>query len=147
MAGWRPAIALAIALTQTLGGCSWFSDDEEEEIVAPEGVVRPHVPVAAVSNLEIGRTRTGFAVTAYGTAPTLGYSSPELRPRREGRPAADGFLDYDFVALPPRPELGYETGPAEARGIRADLLIETEDLAGATGIRVHGASGGMQIVF
>lgn len=142
-----PALVLALAALLPLGGCSWFSSDDEEATATEGAAQRAYVPVEAVRNIEIGRTRTGFAITAHGIAPALGYADAELRARRDGRPAADGFLDFDFVALPPLPELGYSTGAPEARAIRADLLIPANVLQGATGIRVHAAAGGMQITF
>lgn len=143
---WRMAALLAGSIA--LAGCSWlgFGDDEEE--AAPEILAeRPYVPVEAVTDIEIGRTRNGFAVTALGLAGSLGWGDAELRARRDGQPAADGFLDYDFVALPPRPELGYGTGTPEQRRIRADLLLPARALQGAAGLRIHGAAGGMQIAF
>ena len=136
-----------VAVVLSLGACSWFSS-EEDDAAAPILAQRVPVPVASIQNIEIGRTRNGFAISAFGTAKGLGYTEPSLRARRDGAPAADGFLDYDFVALPPGPDAGYApTASAEARAIRADLLLGADQLRGASGIRIHGAAGGMQIVF
>ncbi|MEM8842924.1 MAG: hypothetical protein AAGD47_14240, partial [Pseudomonadota bacterium] len=101
----------------------------------------------AVREIEIGRTRNGFVITAFGTAPALGYSQPQLRARRDGSPGLDGYLDYDFVARPPKPGLELNQGTLTARNIRADILLKRDDLRGATGIRVHALSGGVQMGF
>lgn len=141
----RAVMVVAICLSAT--GCGWFSDDEDEVLeIAPEIAVRRD-PVTEVRDIEIGRTARGFAVTAFGTAPAMGYTAPQLRPRRDGRPAADGFLDYDFLAEAPAPEAGFGAGDARARAIRADVFLSPDELAGVTGIRIHGARGGLQIVF
>ncbi|MBY8975612.1 hypothetical protein KHP62_07340 [Rhodobacteraceae bacterium NNCM2] len=142
----RVSLLVAVAL---IAGCSWFSSDEPEpgeptaQDLAP---VRP-VPVQAVREIEIGRTRDGFVITAYGTAPALGYAQPQLRARRDGQPGVDGFVDYDFVAVPPKPGLERAQGTVSARGLRADILLTQKELRGASGIRVHALSGGIQMAF
>jgi len=150
MASWRKFVAraaVAVALSAPMGACSWFGDDEPEAPVAVTPVIRAPVQVLAVRAVEIGRTRDGLVITAYGTAPGLGYGSPTLQTRREGQPASDGFVDYDFVALPPDPGFELPQGSVEARELRADALVKIEDLQGAAGIRVHGRERSVQMGF
>lgn len=139
-------ILLAVAC---LGGCGLFSDDENgvpaderQDVLSDRGV-----PVESVHSIEVGRTRDGFAVTAFGTAPALGYGEPHLRARRDGQVGADGFLDFDFVATPPALGLERGQGAITARRIRGDTILGAEALIGASGIRVHALSGGVQLRF
>lgn len=137
-----------LSIVLGLGACGLFSSDEEEQAAFEETLpVLSAVPVQAVREIEIGRTRDGFVVTAYGTAPALGYAVPQLRARRDGKPGADGFLDFDFVALPPKPGLERPQGSIAARSVRADILLTQREMRGATGIRVHALSGGVQVAF
>jgi hypothetical protein len=144
----------------TLGACSTgtFLDDvptvwggesraeaERREVV--EQARTTPVPVETVRSVEIGRTRSGFLITAYGTAPGLGYSLPRLRPRREGAPGADGYVEYDFVASEPPPGFDLPPGTARTRMLRADLPVGAADLRGAGGIRVLALRGGAQLDF
>ena len=138
-------VALAAALS--LGGCSLFksSDAKKAEAAkeaAPEII---YAPVETVRGVEIGTTRGGYVITAQGYAPGLGYGAGELRPRREGKPGLDGYLDYDFVVRAPDPGLNLGTGEIAARAVRADLHVKAVELRGAQGIRVHGVSGGVQM--
>jgi hypothetical protein len=143
----KAAIAAALTGVLALGACSWFSSDSEASKAGDAAKGPVYTPVESVRDVEIGRTRDGFVITAYGIAPGLGYSSPELRPRRQGTPAPDGFLDYDFVARAPDPGFNLGTGDAKARTVRADLLVKAKDLRGAQGIRVHAVEGGLQMNF
>ena len=97
--------------------------------------------------IEIGRTRNGYVITARGEAPGLGHSAPELRARREGKVGPDGFIDFDLVARAPDPGFNLGEGTAPARMVRADLHVTARDLQGAVGIRVHAISGGLQVLF
>jgi len=142
----RAALALALAAVVGLGGCSGSKSDKKEEAAAAVPA-DPYVPVEAVRNIEIGRTRDGIAVTAYGVAPGLGFGSPALRPRRGGKPGPDGHLDFDFVARAPDARFGLGTGEPAARGVRGDVFLTPRDLVGVIGIRIHGASGGLQMQF
>jgi hypothetical protein len=144
-----PATVLAavLAAALALGGCSKSKSDDEKNAgaqVAPQVI---YVPAATVRSLEIGTTRNGYVITAHGFAPGIGFSVPALRPRREGRPGLDGYIDLDFVARAPDPALNLGEGSVPARAIRADLHLTTTQLRGAAGIRVHGTSGGLQINF
>lgn len=106
------------------------------------------VPVQAVRSVEIGRTRDGFIITAFGTAPGLGFSLPALRVRRSGQPSSDGFVEYDFVATEPADGIALPSGGStNARALRADLPVRIEDLRGAAGIRVLAINGGVQLPF
>jgi hypothetical protein len=143
------ANAAAIVAVLGFGGCSLFgSDDKAEEAAANEAVSEAlYAPIEAVRHIEIGRTRNGYVISVLGIAPGLGYGAPELRARREGGPGPDGFIDFDFVAQAPDPKLNLGVGDVGARGIRADRLVTAAELHGATGIRVHGLRGGLQMRF
>lgn len=152
-------LTLTLAIL-SLGGCStgtalddvstiWGGEsraDEERREAVQEARTTP-VPVENVRAVEIGRTRDGFLITAYGTAPGLGYSLPRLRPRRGGAPGADGYIEYDFVAS--EPPAGFDLPPGTARTLtmRADLPVNAADLRSAAGIRVLALRGGAQIDF
>ena len=149
-----------VAAMLLLGGCSTgtFLDDvptvwggesraDEQRRAAVEEAEATPVPVEAVRNVEIGRTRDGFLITAYGTAPGLGYSLPRLRPRRDGAPGIDGYIEYDFVASAPPPGFDLPPGTARTRTLRADLPVKGAELRGAAGIRVLARRGGAQIDF
>ena len=141
--------AAAIAVALSLGGCSWFSSDDEPEPAAADEAASEAIyePIAAVRKIEIGRTRNGYVITVQGIAPGLGYGAPELRVRRQGNPGPDGIIDFDFIAQAPDPGFNLGEGAVEARAIRADLMITADELRGAVGIRVHGLSGGLLMRF
>ncbi len=144
------ATATAIAAVLALGGCSLFgSDDDDEAAAAIEQAEAAalYVPIEVVRHIEIGRTRNGYAITARGEAPGLGHGAPELRARREGKVGPDGFIDFDFVAQAPDPSFNLGEGTLQARAIRADLHVTARELQGAVGIRIHGVSGGLQMLF
>lgn len=143
------ATAAAIAAVLVLGGCSLFGSGDDEAAAAAEQAEAAslYVPVEVVRHIEIGRTRNGYVITARGVAPGLGHGAPELRVRREGKVGPDGFIDYDFVAQAPDPNLNLGQGAVQARMIRADLHVTARDLQGAVGVRIHGVSGGLQMLF
>lgn len=130
-----------------LTGCSWFSSEEPSGTPAEGQQQVQAVPVSAVRSIEVGRSRDGIVVSAFGTAPGLGYGGARLIPRRDGKPNREGFLEFDFVAAPPDPGFELPTGTLEARAIRADLAIEGRDLENVRGIRVFAARNGVQFVF
>ncbi|MEM9061564.1 MAG: hypothetical protein AAGD13_13975 [Pseudomonadota bacterium] len=105
------------------------------------------VPISSVKSVELGRTRDGFLVTAFGTAPSLGYSLPVLRPRRNGEPGIDGYIEYDFVATEPAPGFQRPPGTTQTRALRADLAVRLAELRGANGLRVLALNGGVQMDF
>jgi len=142
----RIPAALALAAALALGGCS--SSGPDNPATGQDAVpAEVYAPVEAVREIEIGRTRDGIVLTAIGVAPGLGYSVPELRARREGQIGPDGFLDFDFVAKAPDPRLQLGEGSPQARTVRADLHLKSREVQGATGLRVHGIAGGLQVVF
>ncbi|HUF57554.1 MAG TPA: hypothetical protein VMM55_13445 [Thermohalobaculum sp.] len=137
-------LILAVLLLAPFSACSAFGGDDAPE---PADVVEPAVrPVEEIRGIEIGRTRDGIVVTAFGIAPTLGYADPRLEARRGGLIAEDGFLDFDFVATLPDPAAAVAGDPA-ARLLRADRLIAIEAARQARGLRIHGVSGGRAVVF
>lgn len=144
----RAIVGVAMGLAVALGGCSWFGDDEPE---APTAAVQPAAPVGeavqAVRRIELGSTRKGVVVAAFGTAPGLGYSRPRLVARRNGEPASDGLLDFDFVLDPPPPGLDLPQGTPRAREVRADTEISLDTARRARGVRVHAIVGGVQLLF
>ena len=144
----RIAALAAVAAALLAGGCGLFGGDDEEEVAAEQAAVEAsYEPVTEVRQIEIGRTRNGLVITAYGIAPGMGYAAPELRPRRDGRPGPDGYLDYDFVARAPHnPPAAAQTAP-RARQVRADELIDINELRGVQGIRIHADEGGMMMNF
>lgn len=130
-------------------GTLWGEDSSAEKARKAE-IARLRaikVPIQAVREIEIGRTRDGFIITAFGTAPGLGFSLPQLRPRRSGAPGADGFVEYDFVATEPADGLNLPPGTSSARALRADRPVALSELRGATGIRVFAINGGVQLTF
>lgn len=138
----------ALAAASVIGGCSLFDSDEEEPAAAEQAVAEArYEPVVEVRDIEIGRTRNGLVITAIGLAPGAGYAAPELRPRRDGRPGPDGYLDFDFVARAPNPALNLGTGSERVRTVRADRHLSVEELGGAIGLRIHAAEGGMLMTF
>ena len=140
----------ALALAMVVTGCSFGGEVDtplDEEVVEVDRIVTATVPILAVRSVEMGRTRDGFLITAVGTAPGLGYSLPRLRARRGGEAGADGFIEYDFVAVEPRPEFELPPGTIQTRTVRADLPVTLEDLRGAAGLRVVALNGGVQMDF
>jgi hypothetical protein len=138
----------ALAAASVLGGCSRFDPDDEEPAAGePAAVEARYEPVVEARDIEIGRTRNGLVITVIGLAPGAGYAAPELRPRRDGRPAPDGYLDFDFVARAPNPALNLGTGSERVRTVRADRHLSLEELRGAIGLRIHAAEGGMLMTF
>ena len=142
------ATVAAIAAVLALGGCSLFGSDDDAAAAAEQAEAASlYVPVEVVRHIELGRTRNGYVITAFGEAPGLGHSAPELRARRQGKLGPDGFVDFDFVVQAPDPNLNLGEGTLQARMIRADLHVTARELRGAAGIRIHGVSGGFQMVF
>ena len=129
----------------TLWGGESKADREARE--ALEARRRNKVPMREVRTVEIGRTANGILLTALGTAPGLGYSLPTLRVRRDGKPAGDGYLEFDFVATEPAPGLNLPRGDVRSRSVRADLPIDIRALQGVRGLRVHALQGEVQVNF
>jgi len=135
-----------------LPGCSLLGLEEEEPDgpfveEAPDGTTLVREPVVSVERIEIGRTASGLALSAFGVAPGIGYARPVLVPRRDGAPGRDGVLDFDFLATPPDPGRELGQGSLDARRLRADILLDANRLRGARGLRVHALSGGVEMRF
>lgn len=130
-------------------GTLWGEESSRERAVREERERRAaiKVPITAVRSVELGRTRDGFLVTAFGTAPGLGYALPALRARRSGEPGADGYIEFDFVASEPAPGFQLPPGTSQTRALRADLAVPIRGLRGASGIRVLALAGGVQMDF
>lgn len=145
----RPALPILLALFATggLSACGLFGGEEEPTPVeqAAEAERRAE-PVQALQRIEIGRTRSGYVITAFGTAPGTGYGGAALRARRDGSPGPDGFLDFDFVAVPPDPAFNLPQGTISARAIRADVQVTERQLRGVQGFRVHTLTNAGQIL-
>ena len=153
-------ILAVLPVVAVLSGCSdgetvgdigtlWGEESSAERKAREEALARRQnkVPVQAVRSVEIGRTSNGILLTAFGTAPGMGYSLPALRVRRGGRPADDGYLDFDFVATEPAPGFDLPPGNTRTRAIRADLPIDLRSLPGIKGLRVWSLQGQIQVDF
>ena len=130
-------------------GTLW-GGDSQAEVEAEEARVealQAVVPIQSVGRVEMGRTRDGFLITATGTAPGLGYALPQLRARRGGAPGADGYIEFDFVAVEPAEGFNLPPGNTRTRALRADLPVTLGALQGAAGLRVLALSGGVQMDF
>lgn len=136
-----PRLARALLLPALLGGlagCGLFGGSEEEAAVPPAvEAARRAEPVDSVSRIEIGRTRDGYLLSAFGVAPGTGFGGPRLVARRDGGTGPDGYLDFDFLAVPPDQGFAMPQGDQRARTIRADLALRQRQIEGAAGIRVH----------
>lgn len=142
-----------LALVAAFAGCSTGNDYVQLEVGGPstEPVQEPKLQrapkefrtVATVGKIEIGAMHDAVAVTAFGEAPSSGWFAPRLRPRGDGRPGPDGFLEYDFVAAPPELNGGtpQPVGTAAQRAIRADLALPLEMAKAASGVRVFAQRG------
>ncbi|MEM7423967.1 MAG: hypothetical protein AAF334_09605 [Pseudomonadota bacterium] len=130
-------------------GTLWGAESRQtkRERLERERLAAIKVPVSSVGAVEMGRTRDGFLITAKGTAPGLGYSRPQLRPRRSGEAAADGYIEFDFVATPPPEGFDLPPGTTQTRAVRADFPVRIADLQGKAGIRILGENGGTQVDF
>lgn len=106
---------------------------------AAETALPAKVPVTRIQDLELGRLADGFMLTAFAVAPGTGYYQPELRPRFEGRPGPDGFLEYDFVIRPPENPGQGADAPLTARTVRGDTPLGPGALRSALGVRVWSA--------
>lgn len=129
----RRRIVLGGLAALALGACA---DDEAPAPPAPPPApAEPaRVAVARVATLELGRTRTGFVLVAFGEAEGLGWRLPQLRPISP-TPDAEGLIVFELVAIPPA-----TPGPGVQR-IRADTPLASEALRGAQGVRVVARQG------
>lgn len=152
----RAALALGLL---TLGACGGADDaptvevgvlepSEQAQRARPGALIAPQTfrSVARIERLEIGAVYGGVMLTAYGTAPAAGWYAPRLTPRRNGLPGPDGFVEFDLEAAPPELNGGaLVDAAARSGGVRGDLDLQRNALAGAVGLRVHGADNAMAI--
>ena len=113
----------------TLWGAEGSADRAAREELAARRANK--VPMQTVRGVEIGRTARGILLTAYGTAPSPGFSLPALRVRRDGKPAGDGYLEFDLVASRPAPDTILPPATPRNLEIRADLPIDIRALRAA----------------
>jgi hypothetical protein len=139
----RRSLCLGAAATLTL--LSACSDEPEAQTATPEADRAR--PVAQITDVDIGRTADGYALTVFGLTETAGWAAPELR-LRGTRPDTQGVLSFDFVAIPPEavPDSPMAQLP-EARRVRADALLPEAFFAGLAGLRIHGAGAPAEITF
>jgi hypothetical protein len=134
-------LGAAAALT-VLSACS---DEPEAQTTTPEA--DPARPVAQITDIEIGRTADGYALTVFGLTETAGWAAPELR-LRGTRPDTQGMLNFDFVAVPPaEPPTSPMAQLPEARRVRADALLPEAFFQGLAGMRIHSAGAPAEITF
>jgi hypothetical protein len=140
----RTALAAA-AIGVALAGCTISGNLGGGATAGPppidEALLRP---VGRVDELLVGRTFDGVVLTAFGEAPGAGWTAGRLRPRG---PGPDGFLEFDFVALPPPADSPPAADDPRLRRIRADLPLALDELGGAAGLRVIAAGGARAVGF
>ncbi|MEO0680230.1 MAG: hypothetical protein AAF192_07425, partial [Pseudomonadota bacterium] len=146
----RAAAAAALTALLAAAGCSDTRDAVAEAAAGTEfRILEPSTPaeaepearlvdaqlrpVSRVASLELGRMHRARLLVARGEAPRTGWFQPELRPRRDGAPGPDGFLEFDFIAAPPELNGGGEpsVGSAAQRRIKAVRPIPERELRGA----------------
>lgn len=142
----RAALA-TLALAGALGGCT-VGGEVPSPAAAPAPVEDPKRPVTGAIAIDLGRTFDGYMLTATATADAVGWSGGELRQRGV---APDGFLDIDFVALPPAAEAliaeAATPRPASARRVVAFTQLTLADLQPLAGVRVRGRDGTTTVAF
>lgn len=132
-------LACAVAALAGCGGSDEVPPPEPAVIEQPQ---RQVAQVPRLIGLEVGQMHRAVALTAFGEAPTGGWSAPQLRPR-SGAPGPDGFLDIDMVAEPPQGDMQIQV----ITRLRADLQIPVATLSGARGLRVHARDGSQTVSF
>ncbi|WP_118136629.1 hypothetical protein [Oceanicella sp. SM1341] len=100
------------------------------------------VRLATIDTLEVGRSFRGVLVQVTATAPLQGFYEPQLR-LLDNRPAADGAIVLEAVALPPEAS-PVGAGPVSARSMIMAQFVGDDILAGATKIRVVGTDSGLE---
>jgi hypothetical protein len=138
----RPTIILALCGAAATG-CTFSGDLSPTDPVLQAAYVETlRTVVPRVVGLELGRTRDGFALAAFGSTDERGWSSAQLRPR-DPLVAPDGFMEFDLTGVPPQGAAPI-AGPAP---IRADRAL-AEALVGQTrGARVFAVEGSMEGLF
>lgn len=140
----RAALA-ALAVTGALAACG---STPQTPAAPPAPVEDPKRPVTGRVTLDLGRTFEGYMLTATAIADAAGWSAGELRPRGI---AGDGFLEIDFLALPPSAEaLIAEAAAPRAEAARRVIAFRPfllADLQQVGGLRVIGRDGAVAIAF
>lgn len=140
-------IAAALLCGMTLSACQETLDqfgalDEELRQSGADYDSGPEkFTLKRVERLELGRLESGYMLTVFGVAPTIGYWLPELRIRNGGALATDSFYEFDLVAAAPNETPKGEIRPLKARLIRADYEISPEMLRSARGVRIYADEG------
>jgi hypothetical protein len=132
--------AKAMVLAATAAACGGAEPPPPPEPAAAP-VEAPRLPLARVTNVEIGRLANGVALTVFGEPPAPGWARAALLPRGDG-PGPDGWLTFDLVGTPPLAPIS-----SPIRALRADALIPTAALAGATGVRIRAAEVVAEVAF
>ncbi len=149
---------LALALA-TLAGCTISGGgpgdplSTESRQLQEAYVASLREPTPRVTGLELGRMRDGFLLSAFAQTATQGWSAALLRPRTPLM-AADGMLEFDFVAAPPQPDTDKASaaGPEETQAepprrpatLRADRVLAPSLVAEAVGVRVFAREGSIE---
>ncbi|MEM6440282.1 MAG: hypothetical protein AAF763_11400 [Pseudomonadota bacterium] len=147
------ALAAAFGAALAASGCETISDNVDFEVLEPSQPEAPTPParlvdaqlalIDSIESLEVGTTRNGVLLSAFGSAPRQGWFQPALRPLNDGLPGPDGFLDFEFVAAPPELNGGaaLPVGAPAQRRVKAVRPIPRRTLSGAAGLRVFAAQG------
>lgn len=136
-----------LALVPPLAACSWGDDEPAPESVSAVPGDDGSRLVASVTEIELGRLADGYALSVFGLSNTAGWSSAELR-LRDGGPDAEGFLHFEFVAIPPdEPSLSPMAALPDARRVRADRFFTEGFLAPLAGLRIWTEAGASDVTF
>jgi hypothetical protein len=77
-----------------------------------------------------------FVIQAYGEVATPGWAGARLRPRNDEKLTADGYIEYDLVAIPPA-----GTPEGAPQEVEASVPVKEIPIATVQGLRVFGADG------
>jgi hypothetical protein len=131
-------IALAIATA----GCSFDTGIDIPDVPGlgsgtPEAAEAGPQPerIDTIERIDVGQAARGVIVDAAGYALLPGYYRPELRLIDGGRPAADGMIELEFVAIAPATVDTAAPG-TETRRLIAAQFLPSELIRGARGVRV-----------
>ena len=138
---------MILSLVGIVAGCSTFADDGDPDAASASAAASPERLVARITNIELGRTANGYALSVFGLSDTAGWASPRLRPRGT-EPDAEGVFHYDFVATPPaEPTVSPMAQLPAARRVRADQLLSEAFLVPLVGLRIWAEAGPAEVSF